>query len=152
MQDFTTLPKVTVTRDTSVPAAAIWKVLSDLPALADWAPATSGKRSRTERPSPAIRRQEKRFLSAVTTAQFGVIVHEVTHWVENQHFAYVTADSGPFSRTFTSYEVSEDAVSVTLSFEVKPGAMEVEQAQAVLNKGLTATLQALELRARMAMA
>ena len=146
MQDFTTLPKVTVTRDTSVPAAAIWNVLSDLPALADWAPGIDAAdvTSETTTGIGATR--------AVTTAQFGVIVHEVTHWIENQHFAYVTADSGPFSRTFTSYEVSENAVSVTLSFEVKPGAMEVEQAQAVLNKGLTATLQALELRARMAMA
>ena len=146
MQDFTTLPKVTVTRDTSVPAAAIWKVLSDLPALADWAPGIDAAEVTSETTSGIGATR------AVTTAQFGVIVHEVTHWVENQHFAYVTADSGPFSRTFTSYEVSENAVSVTLAFEVKPGAMEVEQAQAVLNKGLTATLQALELRARMAMA
>lgn len=144
MQDFTILPSVTVTRETSVGAEALWSVLSDLPALARWAPGIDAAEV-TSAETGGIGA-----LRAVTTAQFGVIHHDVTEWEPAKAFAYITADSGPFARTFTRYEMSDDLVSVSLYFEVKPGAMDVAQAQAVLNKGLTATLQALDLHARMA--
>lgn len=59
----------------------------------------------------------------------------------------------PFARTLTTYLISETDigadVTVSLAFEVKPGAMPVEQAQAVLSKGLDATLQGLEMQAKM---
>lgn len=147
MQSFDTLPTVTVIRDTNVDAAALWRVLSDLAALPEWAPGINGAEvtSADAYGLGAVRR--------VDTAQFGSIEHHVTVWEPDARFAYETADSGPFSRTLTTYTVMPGeggaTVSVSLSFDLKPGAMEPDQAKAVLDKGLTATLQALELRARM---
>lgn len=147
MQTFDTLPTVTVTRETSVDTAALWRVLSNLAALPEWAPGINGAEVTSANSSGlgAVRRVE--------TAQFGPIEHNVTVWEPEARFAYVTADSGPFSRTLTTYSLAPGeggaSVSVSLSFDIRPGAMEPDQAKAVLNKGLTATLQALELRARM---
>ena len=147
MQTFDTLPAVTVTRATNVDAPAIWQVLSDLAALPEWAPGIDGAEVTSAQKSGlgAVRR--------VDTAQFGPIEHHVTDWKPDARFAYETADSGPFSRTLTTYSVMAGdggaTVSVSIAFEVKPGAIEPDQAKAVLNKGLIATLQALELRARM---
>ena len=147
MQTFDTLHTVTVTRDTNVDSAALWRVLSDLAALPEWAPGINSAKVTSANSSGigAVRRVE--------TAQFGPIEHSVTVWEPETRFAYETADSGPFSRTLTTYSVTPGeggaSVSVSLSFEIKPHAMEVDQAKAVLNKGLTATLQALELRTRM---
>lgn len=147
MQTFNTLPTVTVTRETNVDTTALWRVLSDLAALPEWAPGINGAEVTSDNSSGlgAVRRVE--------TAQFGLIEHNVTIWEPETRFAYETADSGPFSRTLTTYSVMPSdggaSVSVSLSFDIKPCAMEPEQAKAVLNKGLTATLQALELRARM---
>ena len=151
MQSFQTLPSVTITRETNVPASAIWQVLSDLPALADWAPGIDGAAVTSDLTTGVGAVRE------VTTAQFGKIIHNVTVWEENAELAYTTADSGPFSRTLTTYAISEGSdganeISVQLVFEVKPGAITPEQAKAVLDKGLTATLAALEMRAKMAMA
>lgn len=151
MEDFNDHPSAGATREMTVPADAVWTVLSDLGSLAEWAPGidratvTSGAGTNVG----AVRE--------VTTTQFGVIEHHVTEWAEGSGFSYVTADSGPFARTLTRYDVTalepgSSKVSVTLVFEVKPGAMPVEQAQAVLSKGLEATLQALELRARATLA
>ena len=149
MQTFQTLPSVTVNRETSLPAAALWAVLSDLPALPEWAPGIDGAEVTTEFSEGVGVVRE------VTTAQFGKIIHNVTVWDENKEFAYQTADSGPFSQTLTTYSLSEAddgtaEVTVQLVFEVKPGAIAPEQAEMVLSKGLTATLQALEMRAKMA--
>lgn len=147
MQTFETLPNVSVTRETNVDAAALWQVLSDLAALPEWAPGIDGAEVTSAKTSGigAVRR--------VHTAQFGPIEHHVTVWEPEACFAYITADSGPFSRTLTTYSVAPGAngatVQVTLAFEIKPGTMQPEQAKAVLNKALTATLQVLELRARM---
>ena len=146
MRILDTLPTVTVTRETNVDTAALWRVLSDLAALPEWAPGINGAEVTSANSSGlgAVRRVE--------TAQFGPIEHNVTVWEPETRFAYETADSGPFSRTLTTYSVMPGEgganVSVSLSFDIKPGAMEPEQAKAVLKKGLTATLQALELRAR----
>ena len=146
MQTFDKLPTVTVTRETNVDATELWRVLSDLEALPEWAPGINGAEVTSANSSGlgATRRVE--------TAQFGPIEHKVTIWEPEMRFAYETTDSGPFSRTFTAYTVIPQeggaSVSVSLSFDIKPGAMEPDQAKAVLNKGLTATLQALELRAR----
>ncbi len=147
MQSFESLPTVTVTRQTNVDTAALWRVLSDLAALPEWAPGINGAEVTSAASSGigAVRR--------VDTAQFGPIEHNVTVWEPEARFAYETADSGPFSRTLTTYSVMPGdggaSVSVSLSFDIKPGAIEPDQAKAVLDKGLTATLQALELRARM---
>ncbi len=149
MQDFDTLPNVTVTRESSVTPAAIWKILSDLPALPEWAPGIDGAEVTSDQNTGvgAVRR--------VATAQFGQIEHHVTVWDEGAVFAYQTADSGPFSRTLTTYTIRPTSdgsakVTVTLAFDTKPGTMEPDQAKDILNKGLTATLAALEMRARMA--
>ena len=147
MQSFDTLPTVTVTRETTVNTAALWGVLSDLAALPEWAPGIDGAEvtSINSFGLGAVRR--------VDTAQFGPIEHNVTVWEPEARFAYETADSGPFSRTLTTYSIMPGeggaSVRVSLSFDIKPGAMEPDQAKKVLDKGLTATLQALELRARM---
>jgi len=134
-------------RSFDLPANAVWAALTDLDALAEWAPGIDGA---------AVISEAKGGVGAVrsvTTAQFGQIEHHVTAWEPDRLFAYVTADSGPFSRTNTVYELAPTDtgadVNVTLEFEVKPGAMTPEQAEAVLTKSLNATLQALELRARM---
>lgn len=147
MQDFDTLPDVSVHRDTAVDAETLWAVLSDLPALAEWAPGIDGARVTSENASGvgAVRR--------VATAQFGEIEQHVTVWAPGETLAYVTAQSGPFVRTLTRYDLTTEAdgacrVGLRLAFEVAPGAMSVAQAQAVLTKGLTATLQALDMRAR----
>ena len=148
MTGFEQLPAVSVTKSLAAAPDAIWKVLSDLGALAEWAPGIDGVEVTSSESAGvgAVR--------AVTTAQFGVIVHRFTDWWPGEGFAYETADSGPFSRTLTAYTVEGaenggSTVTVRLAFDVKPGAIEVEQAKAVLDKGLTATLQALDLRARM---
>ncbi len=148
MKNFDTLPSVTVARDSAVDGVALWRVLSDLASLPEWAPGIDGAEitSETKSGPGTVRR--------VATAQFGPILHHVTEWDEGKGFAYETADSGPFSQTLTRYCVSAHddqtaTVTVSLAFEIKPGAIETEQAKAVLTKGLTATLQALELRARM---
>ena len=147
MQDFQNLPSVTVERESGITPEAAWGVLSDLSALPEWAPGIDGATMTSESLSGvgAVRRVE--------TAQFGPIEHHVTGWEDNAELTYTTADSGPFSRTLTTYKIAPNGggqakVSVTLAFDVKPGAIEPEQAKAVLTKGLTATLQALEMRAR----
>ena len=147
MQSFDALPTVTVTREINLDTAALWRVLSDLAALPEWAPGINGAEVTSANSSGigAVRRVE--------TAQFGPIEHNFTVWEPETRFAYETADSGPFSRTLTSYSIMPSKggaiVSVSLSFDIKPGAIEPDHAEAVLNKGLTATLQALELRAQM---
>ena len=134
-------------RSFDLPASAVWAALTDLDALAEWAPGIDGATVTSETKTGVGT------LRAVTTAQFGQIEHHVTAWEQDRVFAYVTADSGPFSRTNTVYEItSKDSgadVTVTLEFEVKPGAISPEDATAVLTKSLTATLQALEMHACM---
>lgn len=146
-QSFETM--VTVSRDAQVSAGALWQVLSDLALLPEWAPGIDGATVTSAQTAGvgAIREVE--------TAQFGTITHRITDWQPDRLLAYETDDSGPFSRTLTTYQVTEtgtDAatVAVTLAFEIKPGAMDPEKAKAVLHQGLTATLQALEMRARVA--
>jgi len=134
-------------RSFELPASTVWAALAELDALAEWAPGIDGACVISEAKSGvgAVR--------SVTTAQFGNIEHHFTQWEHDRLFAYVTADSGPFSRTNTVYEIAPTDtgadVKVALEFEVKPGAITPEQAEAVLTKSLNATLQALELHARM---
>ena len=146
MTDYSDLPSASATRTMDLRAVDVWRTLSDLGALASWAPGIEGVAVTSTRQSGVGAMRD------VTTAQFGVITHKVTDWNAPSRFAYITADSGPFAATYTVYEIEEDKagtrVSVTLSFELKPGSMALEQAQTVLSKGLTATLQALEMHAK----
>jgi uncharacterized protein YndB with AHSA1/START domain len=134
-------------RSIELPAATLWAALTDLEGLAEWAPGIDGAVVTSEAKSGvgAVR--------SVSTAQFGQIEHHITKWEKDKLFGYVTDDSGPFSRTDTRYDIvateTGSLVTVVLAFEIKPGAMTLEQAQAVLSKGLDGTLKALELRARM---
>lgn len=148
MSDFENLPKASATRRFTMPPNAVWQVLSSLDRLAEWAPGIDGATvtSGEKAGNGAVRR--------VATAQFGEIEHVVTAWEPDRKFIYETANSGPFLRTLTSYDIDaagdEGAVvTVTISFELHAGKMEPEQAIAVLTKGLEATLGALELRARL---
>ncbi|NRA87677.1 MAG: SRPBCC family protein [Rhizobiales bacterium] len=133
-------------RSIELSATAIWAVLADLEALAEWAPGIDGATVTSELKSGvgAVR--------SVSTAQFGKIEHHITDWEKDSLFGYTTDDSGPFLCTNTRYEIAPNdtgcLVTVVLAFELKPEAMTVEQAQGVLSKGLDATLQALELHAR----
>lgn len=149
MQDFSEFPEASASRRVSASAVAIWQVLSELGGLAAWAPGIDGVNilPGVDAGVGAVRQ--------VKTAQFGTIDHHITVWEPERHFAYETADSGPFSRTMTRYGIvstnnNSADVSVTITFELKHGGMDIDQAREVLTKGLEATLQALELRARMA--
>lgn len=97
MQTFDTLPTVTVTREANVDATALWRVLSDLAALPEWAPGINGAEVTSANSSGlgAVRRVE--------TAQFGLIEHNITLWDPETRFAYETADSDPFSWTYKTY-------------------------------------------------
>jgi uncharacterized protein YndB with AHSA1/START domain len=134
-------------RSIELPAATLWAALTDLEGLAEWAPGIDGAVVTSEAKTGvgAVR--------SVSTAQFGQIEHRITEWEEDRQFGYVTEDSGPFSRTDTRYNIvateTGSLITVVLAFEIKPGAMTLEQAQVVLSKGLDGTLKALELRARM---
>jgi len=139
---------VTIEREAAVSAAQIWTVLGDLAILPEWAPGIEG----AEITSDA--KEGVGVVRKVLTAQFGAIEHVVTAWAEGEELTYTTKDSGPFSKTLTSYKItgSDDGhskVTVDLSFDIKPGAIEMAQAEAVIGKGLTATLQSLEMRAKM---
>lgn len=148
MTDFENLPHASASREMSIPANAVWHVLSSLDRLAEWAPGIDGATITSAQTAGVgtVRR--------VATAQFGEIEHHVTAWEADRKFVYETADSGPFSRTLTSYDISGDTrdsamVTVSIAFEIRAGGMSPEQAKAILTKGLEATLQALELQARM---
>jgi uncharacterized protein YndB with AHSA1/START domain len=134
-------------RSIELPAATVWAALTDLVGLAEWAPGIDGA-TVTSKAKTGVG-----VVRSVSTAQFGQIEHRITEWEEDRLFGYVTEDSGPFSHTDTQYELAVtetgSLVTVVLAFEIKPDAMTLEQAQAVLSKGLEGTLKALELRARM---
>lgn len=134
---------------TELPTSAIWAILTDLEGLAKWAPGIDGATVTSDIKSGAGA------VRSVSTAQFGQIEHHIIDWEKDSSFGYTTDDSGPFVSTNTRYEIvankTGSLVTVVLAFEIKPGAMTTEQAQAVLTKGLDATLKALELRARMSL-
>jgi len=148
MTDFESLPNASASREMPVPANAVWQVLSSLDRLAEWAPGIDGA---------AVTSPQKAGVGAVrrvATAQFGEIEHRVAIWDTDRKFVYETADSGPFSRTLTTYDISGTirgpaVVTVSIAFEIHAGGMPSEQAKVILTKGLEATLQALELQARM---
>ena len=147
MTSFEPLPTVIVARETSIDRAAIWAVLSDLGALHEWAPGIENAAVTTDEAEGVG------VVRNVKTAQFGEIQHHFTTWADQEIMAYETADSGPFARTLTTYTLQPTdgagaSVIVSLAFEVKPGAIEQSQAEAILNKGLGATLEALEKRAQ----
>lgn len=137
----------TATLTLNASPAAVWGVLAQLDKLASWAPgidASSIEGTQSEGIG-AVRR--------VTTAQFGEIAQTVTSWKPEQQLAYVTEKSGPFTATYTAYDLAAveggTEVRATLAFNIAPGAMPPEKAQAALTQGLGGILKALEMQARM---
>lgn len=148
MTDFESLPIASATREMSISTNTVWQVLSSLDRLAEWAPGIDGATVTSAQMVGVgtVRR--------VATAQFGEIEHHVTAWDTDRKFVYETADSGPFSRTLTTYDISgtiggHATVTVSIAFKIRAGGMTSEQAKGILTKGLEATLHALELQARM---
>lgn len=138
----------TAKRNITATPSEVWAVLSRLDELASWAPGIDGASVISE-PTEGIGAVRR-----VLTAQFGAIEQEITGWRPNQKLAYVTAQSGPFSATYTSYDIApadegHATVTATLAFDLKPGAMPPDKAVALLSDGLGGILRALEFQAKM---